>query len=175
MDATQTALIVAVPEAEAAVGRWRALLDPAASWGVPAHVTVLYPFVAPDQVTEAVLEQLAGVAAAFPRFRVTFGRVAWFGDDVVWLAPAPDEPFKALTMALWRRFPHSPPYGGEHSEVVPHLTIGHGAAKPVLQQAAEAVEAHLPVDAAIGRLRLIAGSQEPGSWRTVAAFDLGES
>jgi hypothetical protein len=41
VEPTESALIVAVPAAEPAVGALRAAYDPAASWGVPAHVTVL--------------------------------------------------------------------------------------------------------------------------------------
>jgi hypothetical protein len=33
---------------EPAVSRHRARLDRAAAWGVPAHVTILYPFVTPS-------------------------------------------------------------------------------------------------------------------------------
>jgi hypothetical protein len=40
----QSALLLPVPAAEAAVGPYRALLDPSARDGVPAHITVLYPF-----------------------------------------------------------------------------------------------------------------------------------
>ena len=42
--AGQTALVVAVPSAEPVVARLRASYDVAAAYGVPAHVTVLYPF-----------------------------------------------------------------------------------------------------------------------------------
>lgn len=45
---TQTAVIVPVPAAEALVGSHRRRLDRAAGWGVPAHVTVLYPFLHPE-------------------------------------------------------------------------------------------------------------------------------
>ncbi|HEX9447459.1 MAG TPA: hypothetical protein VF920_05740 [Dongiaceae bacterium] len=41
MPAAQSAL---VPEAEALVGALRARFDPSASQCVPAHVTLLYPF-----------------------------------------------------------------------------------------------------------------------------------
>ena len=43
--AAESAVLVPVPEAERAVSRHRARLDGAAARGVPAHVTVLYPFV----------------------------------------------------------------------------------------------------------------------------------
>jgi hypothetical protein len=50
---TESALVVVVPEAEAAVNAHRRRLDPAAAWGVPAHVTVLYPFAPPHTLTES--------------------------------------------------------------------------------------------------------------------------
>ncbi|SCE78798.1 2'-5' RNA ligase family protein [Micromonospora saelicesensis] len=173
MEPTQTALIVPIPEAEDAVGRFRASLDRAASWGVPAHVTVLYPFLPPQQIDEQALAVLREAFAGIPRFDVVLTHVDWFGDSVVWLAPRPDRPFRDLTEAVWQRFPEAPPYGGAHSEVVPHLTIGHDAAKPVLSHAAETISAHLPINAAIDRVRLIAGTPDVSPWRTVCEFPLG--
>jgi hypothetical protein len=103
---------------------------------------------------------------------VTFRRTRWVGDAVVWLAPEPDEPFRRLTAAVWRRFPETPPYAGEHPDSTPHLTIGHDHPKPLLDQAAAAVTAHLPVRAAISAVQLMRGSEEPGSWHRVAEFSL---
>jgi hypothetical protein len=47
---TQSALIVEVPEAESAVAGLRAHLDASAPLGIPAHFTVLYPFMPPSRV-----------------------------------------------------------------------------------------------------------------------------
>jgi 2'-5' RNA ligase len=172
--ATQTALIVAVPQVEEAVGPLRAKLDRAAGWGVPAHVTVLYPFLPPSGVDEEVRAALAEVFVTVPRFDVTFAEVAWFGESVVWLAPRPDRPFRDLTAAVVRRFPETPPYEGAFGDdVVPHLTIGHDASPDVLGQAGDAVAAHLPINASVGAVRLIAGSPARDSWRTLAEFPLG--
>jgi 2'-5' RNA ligase len=168
----ESALIVAVPEAEPAVCELRSSLDTASGWGVPAHVTVLYPFIPPDLITAGVLRDVAAAIGEQPRFRVTFDRVSWFGEDVVWLAPSPADPFRALTSVVWQRFPAYPPYAGEHQEVVPHLTVGHGQPLPVLREAAETVAAQLPVTAEVSAVRLIAGTQEPGSWHTLCEFPL---
>jgi 2'-5' RNA ligase len=173
MTPTETALIVPVPEAEPAVAAHRAALDRAAGWGVPAHVTVLYPFLPPDRVDAEVLRAVGEAVATVPRFAATLASVGWFGDHVVYLAPRPDEPFRALTAAVWRRFPQTPPYGGAFDDVVPHLTVGHDAAPEALVSAADAVAAHLPIHASITAVRLIRGSAEPHSWRTVAEFPLG--
>jgi 2'-5' RNA ligase len=170
---TQTALIVAIPEAESAVGPLRATLDRSASWGVPAHVTVLYPFLPPDQINGEVIEALGDLVGAIPRFDVTLTHTDWFDDRVVWLAPQPDRPFRDLTIAVWQRFPEAPPYAGDHVDVVPHLTIGDDADKLVLDHAAEAVSAHLPINATITVVQLIAGTPDQYPWRTLHEFPLG--
>lgn len=172
MEPTQTALIVPVPQAEPVVGPHRALLDAAASWGVPAHVTVLYPFLPPQRIDQAVLAAVRDIVAAAPRTDITFSHVDWFGDTVLWLAPRPDQLFLDLTAALWRRFPQAPPYGGAHTQVVPHLTIGHDAARPVLENAAAAVRARLPISATVEVVRLITGTPHHSPWRTVCEFPL---
>jgi 2'-5' RNA ligase len=175
MEPTQTALIVPVPEAETAVGRFRASLDRAASWGVPAHVTVLYPFLPPKRIDDDVLATLRGIVAGVPRFEVALTHVDWFGDTVVWLAPQPDRPFRHLTADVWQRFPEAPPYAGAHTDVVPHLTIGHDSPRSVLEHAARVVSAHVPIRAVIGVVRLIAGTPDCSPWRTVCEFPLGTS
>jgi 2'-5' RNA ligase len=176
VDAVESALIVPVPEAEPAVRRHRDVLDRAAGWGVPAHVTILYPFLPPDELTDEVLAVVRHVVAAVPTFDVTFWSVRWFGETVSWLDPSPPDPFRDLTLAIWARFPRTPPYRGEHGDdVTPHLTIGHDAPVKTLQAAADSVEKSLPIRATIHKLHLIVGSAAPNSWRTYDTFPLASS
>lgn len=174
MTPTETALIVAIPEAEAAVAEHRARLDRAAAWGVPAHVTVLYPFLAPARIDHAVLAAISDAAAAVPRFSVTFARIGWFGEHVAYLAPDPDGPFRDLTTQVWQRFRDAPPYRGEFDDVVPHLTLGHDHPVPELTRAAQDVGAHLPIRADVTAVRLIAGAVGITPWRALAEFPLGD-
>lgn len=51
----QTAVIAPVPAAGRLVGKHRDRLDAAAAWGVPAHVTVRYPFVEPAAANEQLI------------------------------------------------------------------------------------------------------------------------
>ena len=175
----ESALLVAVPEAEPAVGEHRARLDPSARDGVPAHLTVLYPFLPPASVDGAVLASLRRLFAGFPAFDVTVDRVKWFGEEVVWLAPRDDRPFRALTGAAFAAFPGCPPYGGGYADVIPHLTIGDGGDLAQMRSAAEAVRRHLPVEARVTEVTLMAGPAPgnlaipPGQWRTLTAFPLG--
>jgi len=144
MPPTESAVLVAVPEADDIVGRFRARLDRSAAWGVPAHVTVLYPFVDPDRIDPAVLDRLAAAVGSVPAFDVTLARLCWFGDDRLWLAPEPDHPFRALTAAVCREFPDHPPYGGVHDDPTPHLTVGHDALVGVLRETADAIRPCCP-------------------------------
>jgi hypothetical protein len=116
----RTALIVVVGEAEPAVGALRLEHDWSAPLGVPAHVTVLYPFAGPDDVDEAAL---AETFAALPAFDFALDRVERFDAGPVWLHPEPSEHFAALTHAVWQRFPDYPPYEGVFEVVIPHLTV----------------------------------------------------
>ena len=47
-----TAVLDRPAETEQAVGPFRARYDRAAAWGVPAHVTVLYPFLPPSRIDD---------------------------------------------------------------------------------------------------------------------------
>lgn len=169
----QTALIVPIPEAEPVVAPFRAGLDTSAAKGVPAHVTVLYPFLPPPSVTPDVLNTLRDLFAGHEPFGIDFTEVRWFGDVVTWLAPEPDMTFRRLTAEVWHSFPEAPPYGGEHDGNHPHLTIGHDHPVDVLEQAAHAVTTQLPVAASVSAVHLIAGSDAPNSWRTLEVFTLG--
>ncbi|MEV6847594.1 2'-5' RNA ligase family protein [Actinoplanes sp. NPDC051411] len=161
-----------MPESEPVVGRHRAALDPVASWGIPAHITVLYPFLPPGEVDGAVLDALRSLFAGLPSFATVLSRVAWFGSEVLWLAPEPGERFRRLTEAVWDRFPSAPPYGGAFDDVVPHLTVGDRAPRAALREAAADIAPQLPIRAAVRSVRLVAGTTGAVPWRTVAEFPL---
>jgi 2'-5' RNA ligase len=118
--------LVPVPAAEHIVGRWRELYDPVAPVGVPAHVTLIVPWLPPAEiVTEDVAELrecLSGVAA----FDFKLTDVAWFGRRVLWVAPEPADVFRSLTNMLAERF-GTPPWEDEFDDVVPHLTVAHAS------------------------------------------------
>lgn len=118
----ESALIIAVPEAEPLVKSLRDKFDSSAAVGVPAHITILYPFVPPHEITPAVLAELRQLFAQFPAFEFALTGLRRF-PEVLYLAPSPAEPFKALTYAVVERYPDYPPYGGDFPEVIPHLTI----------------------------------------------------
>jgi len=176
-DALESAILVPVPEAEPVVGRLRARLDSSATLGVPAHVTVLYPFVPPAELTPAVIETAAAAVASVAAFDCRFASARWFGENVLWLAPEPDDPFRALIAAVQAAFPAYPPYGGTVTAVIPHLTVGDRpeGGLGALRDAEASMLPMLPVLAPIRHAWLMTGSQAPGSWQQLAALPLRSS
>ena len=168
---TETAVVVLVPEAEPVVAPYRLGLDRAAAWGVPAHVTVLYPFLEPARLDEDVLDRLGAAVRGVPAFEATLAAVGWFGDEVAWLAPDPvaDAAFRALTAAAYDAFPDHPPYGGAHEDVVPHLTLGESAVAGLaaVRAAEHAVSPKLPVRTRVREVAVLAGAEVAGSWSVV--------
>jgi 2'-5' RNA ligase len=144
VDAVGSALIIPLSAAEKIVGGWRVSLDPSAAAGVPAHITIHFPWVPADQVDRSVLRDLEEMVAAVPRFDVVFERIGWFDREVLWLDPDPKEPFISMAAESAGRWPDRPQYGGQFEIFVPHLTVGIG--HPDELDRAEARLAHvLPI------------------------------
>jgi 2'-5' RNA ligase len=117
-----SALIVLVPEAEALVKPFRDAYDPSAAAGMPAHITLLYPFKPPDEIAATVLDALRACLAPFGALHFSLASTRRF-PGVLYLAPSPDDALRRMTMAIWERFPETPPYGGRFADVIPHLTV----------------------------------------------------
>ena len=166
----RTALIVAVPEAEPLVGDWRAKHDWSAQHGVPAHITLLFPFVPAEEVDEQLLRDLRDLFASQPAFTYRLPRVARF-PEVAWLAPEPTEPFKGLIELIVSRYPDYPPYEGIHDDVIPHLTVAEGG--PALQDEVDAaLTPSLPLEAETREVTLII-EDESGQWTVSRRFPFG--
>jgi 2'-5' RNA ligase len=115
-------LVVLVPPAEELVGSYRQRFDPSAEAGMPAHITINYPF-QPSGLDQPGFEwSLQTLFAAFPAFEMRLARVERF-PDVLYLAPQPVRRFQDLIQHVADRYPESPPYGGVFDQVIPHLTV----------------------------------------------------
>jgi len=150
----RTALIVPVPEAEPQVGELRLAHDSSAASGVPAHVTILFPFLDTAELDEAAV---ADLISEFPAFDFELDRVERFPDGATWLRPTPSRPFVDLTAAVSQRWPERPPYEGAFDEPIPHLTISE---TPI------DVELQLPIAARAREVTLIEADEASGRWTT---------
>lgn len=79
----ETAVLLCVPEADGLVGPWRDKGDPSASAGVPAHVTLLYPFLDTSLVDEGVVAELDWFFRGVDAFAVRFDAVGEFAAEAV--------------------------------------------------------------------------------------------
>jgi 2'-5' RNA ligase len=169
---TGSCLIIEVPAAERAVRPHRERLDASARLGIPAHITVLAPFMTRETADAAALAELERLLAETSRFRFRLDRTDWFGDEVLWLAPRDARPFRALTQRIFQAFPAFPPFEGRFDEVIPHLTIGHGHPLNDLRAAENSVQAGLPIDGHAAAVTWITQQSAGAHWVKAATFSL---
>lgn len=95
--------------------------------GVPAHLTLLYPFVEPAGLDAEVRRTIASVAGRHAPFDFRLaGPGRW--PDTIYVAVMPADPFVALQADLAAAFPAYPIYGKPSSfAFVPHVTVAEGS------------------------------------------------
>ena len=154
-----------MPEAAKAVDRWREhTCDAKPSRGVPAHITIVFPFVPARELDRRVIGSLAELFGAVSRFEFELRTIARF-PATLYLAPEPGAAFVRLTEAVVRRFPAYPPYEGAFDGAVPHLTVAQGD-EDVMRAAEEDIRRSLPIRA-VAREALLLEEVEPdwGRWQ----------
>ena len=168
----ETAIIVPVPEAEPIVGRWRRRYTPSGAAGMPAHVTLLVPFIDSDALSADAIGGVDEVLARFGPVELTLAATAYFEGPpmVLYLEPVPVAPFRAMTAALVSAFPEHPPYGGAHVRIVPHLTVATRLAPERLAEIETEVAAALPISARPGEAWLMEYADEAWRLRNRFAF-----
>jgi hypothetical protein len=170
----EAALVILAPDVDALVGRFRDLHDPSAALGVPAHITINYPFVPAMSGDASPDQELKSLFARVPPFAFSFRQIARL-PHLLYLPPEPAAPFRELIKLVADCFPESPPYGGLHLEVIPHLTVADTEDESVLA----AVEAELapmctplfPIPCRADEVWLIDNTS--GSWQHRSKFPLG--
>ena len=136
--------------------------------GVPAHVTLLFPFVPAVSMTAADVDRAGAAIGRTASFDVALRDVTTFEptptkEGVVWLAPEPAAPFIAMTESLVAAFPGYLPYEGLYDTVIPHLTLANvdvdlpalvAAAAPELPFSRRVEAAAVLIEDASGRWRI---------------------
>jgi len=168
-------LLVLVPEADALVKSFRDRYDPSAAAGMPAHITLLYPFKSPDELDEAVLDDLRHCFESYAPIKFSLGSIRRFPVEVLYLAPEPAEPFRQLTLAIWDRYPETPPYSGKWPDIVPHLSVAwltdERQLEDVTNDFVAAAQEKLPIVAKATEVALM--DNRSGRWQVRAMFTLG--
>ena len=122
-----TAILIAVPELGDYTDRWRSVSSSPArpertlSELIPPHVTVLVPWV--TNPSPGRVQRLTDAVAGVKPFELGFPGVGRFANGTVYLRPEPFDEVRTLMQTVLNAFPECPPYGGDHPDPHPHLTI----------------------------------------------------
>lgn len=140
---------------------------------VPAHLTVVYPFVAYDRLDDACA-QLDQICASIVPFEVTLAGYAEF-PCVVYLPPRNPQPIKRLFHRIYQHFPQCPPYGGAFGDdMTPHLTVGEFETEEEKHAARSAMPRYAPITFRVTRLHVLYGIDDIAlPWLTHAVIPLG--
>lgn len=170
-----TALIVPLPATDPVVRPLRQAQGAAGDAGMPAHVTLLYPFLDPDHVDEGVRAALRDMFSPYRPFDVSFTR-SERGDGLLYLAPEPVEPFHALHHRVRATWPRLLPYEGRFGDAyTAHLSIAYGEEgrtdpDGVFGPMERALAAHLPLRAQVRAVWLV--ERRDGHWVHQGTFPL---
>jgi len=169
----RSAVSVAFPSVAPVVDAWRErTCEAKPSAGVPPHVTLLFPFVPPSAIDDALVARLEALVAQTAAFDVGFASTGRF-PGVLFLEPSPPGPFLALTQRLEAEFPDFPPYAGAFATSRAHLTVAQGD-DAVLHEAERDVLPQLPLHAHVREaLLLVEREQDHGRWEIGARLPLG--
>jgi hypothetical protein len=173
--AYQSVLVILVPEAEPLVGPFRSKYDSSAADGMPAHITINYPFRPMEEDKSGGIRDLKNLFSGYQSFGYSLVTVKRF-PGVLYLDPFPGQPFTDLIQAVVERFPQSPPYGGMFGEVLPHLTVATAddieAIEEINKQFAVACIGKLPIQATANEVWLM--DNKDGAWIKRVSFLLAE-
>lgn len=165
--ANESAIIVPVDPAEPVVGDLRLRYDPGAALGVPAHITLLYPF-RPARAAADEIETLAKLFSKVEAFDFLVTEVRLFS-GTAYLHPNKPEKFLHLTRTLLEKWPDCQPYNGAFPDVIPHLTVADQVDASVLAEVESRLAGDLPVACVASEAWLLV-SNEAGQWSRKAFF-----
>lgn len=164
-----TALILPVGRMSGVVAHGLKLSDWNMPGGMPAHITLLLPFLPAGEIDEACTDAISTICSETESISMSFPRIERFDPDIYYLTPEPAGPVIALIQRLCAAFPRVQPYDGEHRDIVPHLTVGRG--KEIYPELATTLEPQLPLYTEIDRAWLM--EMQSSSWTPTHIFPLG--
>jgi 2'-5' RNA ligase len=165
----ESAIIIPIPEAEPAVGPLRLQYDIGASLGIPAHITLLYPFYSTGTVAGEI-NTLKDVCASIEAFPFSLTEVRRF-PHTAYLHPDKSEIFAQIIRTLMTIWPDCKPYNGAFSDIIPHLTIADRVDVETLAVVEESLRHQLPIECVATEVWLLT-SDDGGMWSKTACFPL---
>ncbi|MFC8130770.1 2'-5' RNA ligase family protein [Streptomyces sp. NPDC057302] len=166
-----TAVLALLPDADPLL-ELAAQVDPGVVRpGVPAHATLLYPWLPADRIGARDLERLrAALVRAAPgggHVPLRLTEVEQAGGFVG--IPVPE--LHALATAVRTAFPEQVPYGGRFGQDPPvHVTLSLDATAPTAADIARRVTGRLPIRAEVSAVHVVALT--PDGWHGLAELPL---
>lgn len=172
----ESTLAILVSAAEPLVRDFRARYDTSARDGMPAHITIIWPFMHPHDLTGETIERIGDVLARSEPFTFGLTGIGHFNSQALYLRPEPDSPIRTLISEMVAAFPDFPPYGGAYGDTVaPHLTVAqvktHQDFKQAEAEFRELADGALPI--AVGDVEISLMERRAGLWRQRRVFALG--
>ncbi|WP_328946783.1 2'-5' RNA ligase family protein [Streptomyces sp. NBC_00250] len=166
-----TAVVIVLPDAAPLLdAAWR--IDPAlVRRGVPAHVSLLYPFVPESTLTDQDEQSVRSLAAKFPAADLLLEVVVTASGFVAVAVPG----LQPVVDAFRAQWPGVRPYKGRFGErPAAHVTVALGADDPTAAaQVRAAVGSLLPLRTRATAVQLVVLTEE--GWRARLTVPLGGS
>ncbi|MFI9776913.1 2'-5' RNA ligase family protein [Streptomyces sp. NPDC051956] len=135
--------------------------------GLPAHVSLLYPFLPAAELTAAVDAEVRGLAASLPAVETDLKDFVVAPRFVAVPVPA----LQAVADAFCTRWPRIAPYGGRFGErPEPHVTLATGATDEEAELVQDRVRPLLPLRVAAWRVDLVVRTDRDWRLRLTAPF-----
>lgn len=172
---TLTALFLVLPEIEEFARPYRQLHTPDGAAGLPAHITLLCPFVPGAEENAEVRQKLATVAALLHPFSLDLSRLDIFPEPrVLFLDPIPREPILAMIRVIMDAFPGVKPYDGviPIEELRPHATLAVCPDNAQMNSLKADIRAKLPTFAPLLALvdAVYLAARIDGEWRILSRY-----
>jgi 2'-5' RNA ligase len=167
-----TSLAVTLPEAEPAIGRHRRAHTPSGPEGMPAHATLIAPFVHSSRLGDDDLDAIRDALRPFRPFEVTLASFGCFEHiGCLYLEPEPREPFVRMSQALLAAYPEVeyPPEGA--TRIIPHVTIGGHLTAEQQDEIKQELAPYLPIRARADSVVLVERGDD-GRWFDRERFEL---
>jgi 2'-5' RNA ligase len=160
--------VVLVPALDAGrvVRELRMEHDPNAAAGVPPHLTLMFPFLPPAELSAQRVDALERLISGATAFDFTLTHVSEFDQGVVYLVPAPSAPFVDLIREIGLQFELLPFGGAFGKDPVVHLTVAVQASPSTRQRIADSLGPELPISLRAQEAWLMVGSNS-GGWEVV--------
>ncbi|MFE6906610.1 2'-5' RNA ligase family protein [Streptomyces erythrochromogenes] len=164
-----TAVVILVPDADPLLEAARRIDPDLVRHGVPAHVSLLYPFVPEPALTGQDEDGVRSLAASFPAPGLLLEDVVTAPGFVA--VPVPE--LQPVVDAFHARWPGLRPYGGRFgARPAAHVTVAMGADDPATAaRVRTAVGSLLPLRTRAAAVRLVVLTQ--GGWRPRLTAPLG--